>query len=148
MNDLSPNPPSQHALALVWAGIAAALAGVVIWAAIQSEDPLSPYIHTDTMRHILAFGAIGLCASFMPSARLRVVALIAVLCFALTVEIIQFPIPDRSASWSDLFNSTIGSFSGFGLGAAAATLLDLMRENLSARVRAERRPSKATLPKP
>jgi VanZ family protein len=148
MNDLSPKPPSERMLAFVWAAISTVLAGVVVWGAVQSEDPLSHYIHTDTMRHILAFGAIGTCAAFMPSARLRIIALAAVLAFALTVEIIQIPIPDRTASWSDLFNSAIGGFGGFGLGAAATALLDEMRGSLSPRVRGERQLSRAALPKP
>jgi VanZ family protein len=147
MIDPSPKQPSERMLAFVWTAISAVLAGVVIWGAVQSEDPLSPYIHTDTMRHILAFGAIGTCAAFMPSARLRIIALAAVLTFALTVEIIQIPIPDRSASWSDLFNSAIGSFGGFGLGAAATTVLDLMRENFNPLVKARQLLSVAP-PKP
>ena len=95
---------------MIWAGAAVLLAAVVIWGAVQPTDPLSPYIHTDTARHILAFSAIGLCAALMPTAKPRILALGAVLGFAVLVEIIQIPVPDRQASWSDLFASSVGSF--------------------------------------
>jgi VanZ family protein len=103
---------------------------MVIWGAIQQEDPLANYIPTDTMRHILAFGAIGTCAAFMPSPRLRIAALFGVLGFAVLVEAIQIPIPNRNASVRDLFNSTTGTFGGFGLGAAATMMLYLMRDGV------------------
>lgn len=125
------NPRLARRLVLLWAAIAIVLMGVVVWAAVQVDDPLSNYVHTDKARHILAFGAIGLCAAFMPSARLKVVALGAVLTFALLVEVIQIPIPDRTASVSDLFASCVGAFGGYGLGAAASNVLDLMRERFS-----------------
>ena len=43
------------------------MAATVVWAATQVDDPLSRYIHTDKMRHLLAFGAIGLCAGLLPT---------------------------------------------------------------------------------
>jgi len=125
------DPRLTRRLALTWAGVAIVMMGVVVWAAMQTDDPLSNYVHTDKARHILAFGAIGLCAAFMPSMRLRVAALAAVLTFGMLVEIIQIPIPDRTASVSDLFASCVGAFGGFGLGAAASNVLDLMRERFS-----------------
>ena len=103
------------------------MAAVVIWGAIQPQDPLSNYVHTDKARHILAFGAIGLCAGLMPSALTRIMALGGVLVFGLLVEIIQIPVPDREASMSDLLASTAGAFGGFGLGAAAWNLFETMR---------------------
>jgi hypothetical protein len=47
-------------LVRIWASVALVLALVVIWGAVQAEDPLQHIIHTDTQRHILAFGTIGL----------------------------------------------------------------------------------------
>lgn len=129
------DPKTGTIPALFWAGAAVAMAGVVIWAAVQPTDPLSRYIHTDTARHILAFGAIGSCAALMPSAKSRLAGLAAVLGFALIVEIIQIPVPDRQASWSDLFASSVGSFAGFGIGAAAMNLFEAMRERFSARAK-------------
>lgn len=125
------NPSAPYRLAILWVAIAIAMMGVVVWAAIQTEDPLSSYVHTDKARHVLAFGAIGLCAAFMPSARLKVIALGAVLSFALLVEMIQIPVADREASVTDLFASWVGAFGGFGLGAAANNVLELMRERFS-----------------
>jgi VanZ family protein len=127
MNDFPAKFRGPHAFALLWAAVAVVMAVVVTWAAMQVGDPLSNYIHTDKVRHILAFGAIGVCAAFMPSARLRIIALAAVLTFGMLVEIIQIPIPYRTASLSDLFASLVGGLAGFGLGVAATTVLDLAR---------------------
>ena len=124
---------------MVWAGAAVLLAAVVIWGAVQPTDPLSPYIHTDTARHILAFSAIGLCAALMPTAKPRILALGAVLGFAVLVEIIQIPVPDRQASWSDLFASSVGSFAGFGIGALVLNVFEIMREQFSTRAKASPR---------
>lgn len=122
-------------LILLWAGLAVVMAGVVIWGAVQTVDPLSNYVHTDKARHILAFGAIGLCAGLMPSALTRIMALGGVLAFGLLVEIIQIPVPDRSASVGDLFASTAGAFGGFGLGAGAWNLFETMRGKISAQAK-------------
>ncbi|MDP3739016.1 MAG: hypothetical protein Q8R02_16600 [Hyphomonadaceae bacterium] len=51
------------------------------------------------------------------------------------VEVIQIPVPDRNASVSDLFASCVGAFGGFGLGAAANNVLELMRERFSRRAK-------------
>ncbi|MDP3736751.1 MAG: hypothetical protein Q8R02_05150, partial [Hyphomonadaceae bacterium] len=83
MSTPTANPRLVRRLALLWAAIAIALMGVIVWGAMQTDDPLSSYVHTDKARHILAFGAIGLCAAFMPSTRLKLMALGGVLCFAL-----------------------------------------------------------------
>jgi VanZ family protein len=123
-------PSTYRNLILLWAGIAIIMAGTVVWAATQVDDPLSRYIHTDKMRHILAFGAIGLCAGLLPTKLARLVGLGAVLTFAMAVEIIQIPIPDRSASVSDLFASGVGGLAGFGLGAAIVSLWELVRERM------------------
>ncbi|HEV7693707.1 MAG TPA: VanZ family protein [Hyphomonadaceae bacterium] len=114
-------------IALAWALIALVMMLVIVWAAMQVNDPLSAFVHTDKMRHILALGALGLCAAFMPTTKWRILGLATVLTFAMAVEIIQIPIPDRTASLSDLLASVIGSFGGFGLGAAATTVLELVR---------------------
>jgi len=58
---------TQRRLVLACTAIAMVMAAAILWGAMQADDPLSRYIHTDKMRHILAFGAIGLCAGFMPS---------------------------------------------------------------------------------
>jgi VanZ family protein len=118
---------SHNLLVMIWAGVALAMAAVVVWASVQVDDPLSAYIHTDKMRHILAFGAIGLVAALMPSPAWRLRVLGGVLTFAMIVEIIQIPIPDRSASLSDLFASFIGAFCGFGFGAAVTTAYEQVR---------------------
>ncbi len=123
-------PSTYRNLILLWAGIAIIMAGTVVWAATQVDDPLSRYIHTDKMRHILAFGAIGLCAGLLPTKLARLVGLGAVLTFAMAVEIIQIPIPDRSASVSDLFASGVGGLAGFGLGAAIVSLWQMVRERM------------------
>ena len=123
-------PSTYRNLILLWAGIAIIMAGTVVWAATQVDDPLSRYIHTDKMRHILAFGAIGLCAGLLPTKLARLVGLGAVLTFAMAVEIIQIPIPDRSASVSDLFSSGVGALAGFGLGAAIISLWEIVRERM------------------
>lgn len=128
----SSSATARHrALMLFWAGTAIVMACVVVWGAMQTEDPLSRYIHTDKVRHILAFGAIGLCAGLMPSARSRLVGLGAVITFAMLVEIIQIPIAGRTASVSDLFASGVGGFGGFGLGAAILMAWDIVRKPIS-----------------
>jgi len=88
-------PSTYRNLILLWAGIAIIMAGTVVWAAARVDDPLSRYIHTDKMRHILAFGAIGLCAGLLPTKLARLVGLRAsVLTFAMAVEIrAEFPSP-------------------------------------------------------
>jgi VanZ family protein len=121
----------QRRHALTCAAIAVVMAGAILWGAMQAEDPLSRYIHTDKMRHILAFGAIGLCAGFMPSSRWRMIGLCAVIAFAFAVEAIQVPIVGRNASISDLFASGIGAFAGFGFGAAALITWDIIRQRIS-----------------
>src|SRR5690242_14075770 len=93
---------SPERIALAWALVALVMMAVIVWAAMQVNDPLSVFIHTDKMRHIMAFGALGLCAAFMPAAKWRITGLGAVITFGMLVEIIQIPIPDRTASLSDL----------------------------------------------
>lgn len=124
---MTPARTPYRNLILLWAGIALIMAATVIWAATQVDDPLSRYVHTDKMRHILAFGAIGLCAGLMPTRLSRLIGLGVVLTFAMAVEIIQIPIPDRSASVSDLFASCVGAFAGFGMAAAAHALWSVVR---------------------
>lgn len=114
-------------LILLWAAVAIVMAATVVWAATQVDDPLSRYVHTDKMRHILAFGAIGLCAGIMPTRLSRLIGIGAALTFAMAVEIIQIPIPDRSASVSDLFASWVGAFAGFGMAASVHWLLASVR---------------------
>jgi VanZ family protein len=119
--------------AIVWGVVALTLAAIVVWAAVQDSDPLSAYVPVDKVRHILAFGALGLCAAFMPSPIWRIRALGLVAAFALLVEVIQIPVPDRNASLSDLAASLVGAFAGYGFGSAAATFTGLVRGRLRAR---------------
>lgn len=118
-------------LVVIWALAALALLAVVVWASRQVNDPLSVYIRTDKMQHIIAFGVLGLGAVFMPSLRWRMRALAASLTLAIVVEWIQIPIPDRSASLSDLLASFVGAFAGFGFGAAAGNVAALARRPVS-----------------
>jgi VanZ family protein len=118
-------------LVLAWAIIALVLMAVIVWAAMQVNDPLSAYVQTDKMRHILAFGALGLCAAFMPTTGWRLRGIAAVVTFGMIVEIIQIPVPDRTASLSDLVASTIGSFAGLGFGSAATSLWGLIQKKPS-----------------
>jgi VanZ family protein len=127
MTEQSKPAFTSERIALAWAAIALVMMLVIVWAAMQVNDPLSAFVHTDKMRHILAFGALGLCAAFMPTTKWRIVGLATVITFGMLVEIIQIPVPDRTASLSDLLASVIGSFGGFGLGSAATTVLELVR---------------------
>ncbi len=132
----SPTPRySTKTLVRVWASVAVVMAVAVIWGATQADDPLSRYISTDTQRHILAFGALGLCGALMPTAKARLIALGSVLVFGVAVEVIQIPIAGRGAQWKDLFASSVGAFAGFGFGAAAMGAFEWARDWLSARAK-------------
>jgi hypothetical protein len=111
--------PAYSRTTTLLAGLAAALTALMIWGGLQHDDPLAPYIHADSMRHILGFGTLGLCAALAPGQTARALALAGVLAFALVFEILQGPFSPREASFRDLFNSCIGAFAGFGFGAAA-----------------------------
>src|ERR1700755_2368470 len=100
-------PLTTERIAVAWAAMALVMMLVIVWAAMQVNDPLSAFVRTDKMRHILAFGALGLCGAFMPTTKWRIAGLATVLTFAMAVEIIQIPIPDRTASLSDLLASVI-----------------------------------------
>ena len=113
-------------LVIVWAIVALVLLGVVVWASRQVNDPLSVYVRTDKMQHIIAFGVLGFLSATMRSAGWRMRALAATLTLAIVVEWIQIPIRDRTASLSDLLASFVGVFAGFGFCAAAATALTLV----------------------
>jgi VanZ family protein len=67
----------------------------------------------------------------MPTARARMVSLAAVLAFGILIELIQIPLPSRTASLSDLVASTVGGFGGFGLAAAAVSVLEALRGGFS-----------------
>ena len=54
----SPSSSTSRNLILLWASIAIVMALAVMWGATRTHDPLSDFIHTDKMRHIMAFGAI------------------------------------------------------------------------------------------
>ncbi len=114
-------------IALLWAAVVVVLCAVMVWAAVQADDPLAELIHTDKMRHVMAFGAVGLCAALMPGARLRLVALGGVIGFGIALELIQIPVPDRNGSLADFLASCIGAFGGFGLGSAATMAWDIVR---------------------
>ena len=126
---------SKTSLVLFWAAATLAMAVVVMWGATQPEDPLTPYIPFDKARHILGFGAVGICGGLMPTARSRLVTLAAVLALGAVVELVQIPLPGRTASIGDLFASTAGAFGGFGLGAAALSALELVRGGFIERLR-------------
>ncbi len=125
----SPASSLPRIILLALAG--AVMASVMIWAAMQPEDPLSPYIHTDKMRHVVAFAAVGLCAGLMPTPRWRLIGLGGVLAIAVAVEAAQIPVPDRNADIYDLAASAIGAFAGFGMGAAMIWLWDEIRARVS-----------------
>jgi VanZ family protein len=123
--------PNASPRILMLAIAALAMAGIMIWGAMQPDDPLSPWIHTDKMRHVVAFACLGLCAGLMPTPRWRLIGLAVVLAFALAVEAIQIPVPDRNADIYDLAASAIGAFAGFGIGAAIVWLWEELRAKLS-----------------
>jgi len=141
------SPKSRDRLTLIWGAAALILATVVVWAAMQDNDPLSAYVPVDKVRHVLAFGALGLCAAFMPTTIWRLRAIGLVLAFAVGVELIQIPVPDRNASISDLAASVVGAFAGFGFGVAAATAYALTKTWLSRRALAQARASRPAPPK-
>jgi VanZ family protein len=129
-------------LAIVWAIVVLVLLAVVYWASRQVNDPVSVYIRTDKMQHIIAFGVLGLGALFMPTAAWRLRGLAAIVTLAIVVEWAQIPIQGRTASLSDLLASIVGGFAGFGFGAAAETALTLVRGEVSSpeRARVSREP--------
>jgi VanZ family protein len=122
-------------LVIAWAIAALVLLGLVVWASRQVNDPLSVYIRTDKMQHIIAFGVLGFLAALMRSAGWRIRALAATLTLAIVVEWIQIPIHDRTASLSDLLASIVGVFAGFGFCVAGGTALALVRGQISSRER-------------
>src|SRR5258708_4534202 len=105
----------------------AVLVGIILWGGLQPEDPLSPYIRTDKMRHVVGFGTLGLLAAMAPSARSRLIAAVAACGFGLSLELIQHFTPDRTMSGRDFVASCIGVFSGLGFGTALTTALELVR---------------------
>jgi VanZ family protein len=116
---------------VVWVVAALALLSVVYWASRYVNDPLSVYIRTDKMQHIIAFGVLGLLAALMRSASWRIRALAATMTLAIVVECIQIPIQGRTASLSDLLASLVGAFAGFGFCVAVGMVQALMREQIS-----------------
>lgn len=124
-------------LVIVWVIVTLVLLAVVWWATRQVNDPLSVYIRTDKMQHIIAFGALGLGTAFMPSAAWRLRALAAIVTLAIVVEWVQISIDGRTPSLSDLLASIVGGFAGFGFGAAAETALTLVREKVRSRQRGQ-----------
>ncbi len=129
-------------LVVVWAIVALVLLGVVVWASRQVNDPLSVYIRTDKMQHIIAFGVLGFLAATMRSAGWRMRALAGTVTLAIVVEWIQIPIPDRTASLSDLLASIVGVFAGYGFCVATGTMWELVRGRISSQ--AQVRPSPET----
>ncbi len=129
-------------LVVVWAIVALVLLGVVVWASRQVNDPLSVYIRTDKMQHIIAFGVLGFLAATMRSPGWRMRALAGTVTLAIIVEWIQIPIPDRTASLSDLLASIVGMFAGYGLCVAAGTAWEMARRRISSRAVAQ--PSRET----
>lgn len=105
----------------------AMLGGIILWGGLQTEDPLSPIIHTDKMRHVLGFGVLGLLVAMAPSPRSRLAGALAACGFALALELIQHFTPDRTMSGRDFMASCIGVFAGLGFGSALTTALELAR---------------------
>ena len=129
-------------LVIVWAVVALMLLAVVVWASRQVNDPLSVYIRTDKMQHIIAFGVLGILAATMRSAGWRIRALAATLTLAIVMECMQIPIRDRTASLSDLLASIVGVFAGYGFCVATGTMWELVRGRISSQ--AQVRPSPET----
>jgi VanZ family protein len=116
---------------LLWAGAVVAVLGLILWGGVQADDPLKPYIHTDKMRHVIGFACLGLLAPFRSSPQGRIFALLAACGCGLGLELVQGFIPDRQMSGKDLLASCIGVFAGYGIGAAGATALELLRSRLA-----------------
>lgn len=124
-------------LVVVWAIVALLLLASVYLASRQVNDPLSVYIRTDKMQHIIAFGVLGGVAALIRSSGWRIRALAATMTLAAILECIQIPFPDRTVSLSDLLASIVGAFAGFGFVAAAETGLALISSQQRATVSRE-----------
>ncbi|KAF0183748.1 MAG: hypothetical protein IV086_11380 [Hyphomonadaceae bacterium] len=114
----TPSPWRAH---LIWAFLLVALVALIIWGGLVAQDPLQPFIQSDKTRHILAFGCLGFAASLHPRPGFRLAGVIGVAGFGVALEILQEVFgPGREMSLKDLFFSTVGTFAGFGVGAAVA----------------------------
>jgi VanZ family protein len=118
---------------LVWAlriAVAAGLAGLMLWGGLQDDDPLSTYVQTDKMRHVVAFGAAGLFAAlFFSRTRGRLLMVGVVLAFAAALEIAQPIFSTREMELEDLIASAIGVFAGYGFGTATLSTIELLRKS-------------------
>lgn len=133
---------ASRATWIVRLAITAGLAALLLWGGLQEEDPLAGYIHTDKMRHVISFGAVGVFVGlFSPRITSRLIMLGLSLAFAVVFEISQPIFSERTMSLTDLIASCIGIFSGYGCATAMLSLLELMRG-----VRTE--PRKASAPSP
>jgi len=108
----------------IWAGMLLALVGVIVWGGLTPNDPLQPFIGSDKTRHILGFGCLGFAASLHPRNGFRLAGVICVALFGVALEVLQeLFAPGRQMSLKDLFFSTVGTFSGFGVGTALSLLI-------------------------
>lgn len=108
---------------IVWAGMLIALVALIIWGGLTANDPLQPFIASDKTRHILGFGCLGFAASLHPRSGFRLAGVICVALFGVGLEVLQeLFAPGRQMSLKDLFFSTVGTFAGFGVGAALLLL--------------------------
>ncbi len=115
----SARSPSLWRAHAVWALLLLALVALIIWGGLVAQDPLQPFIQSDKTRHILAFGCLGFAASLHPRHGFRLAGVIGVAGFGVALEVLQEVFgPGREMSLKDLFFSTVGTFAGFGVGAA------------------------------
>lgn len=115
--------PMLSAPVRLWLVGVFALLALLLWGGLQDEDPLSPYIADDAVRHILGFAALGFIAAFVRQTVLRSGAMAFVFAFALLFEVLQGPFSPRQASWEDFFASSLGALAGYGLGTLLLTSL-------------------------
>lgn len=107
-----------------WALLLAGLVAVIIWGGLVANDPLQPFIQSDKTRHIIGFGCLGFAASLHPRAQFRLAGVIGVAGFGVALEVLQeLFAPGRQMSFKDLFFSTVGTFAGFGVGAALSLVI-------------------------
>ncbi len=113
---------------VAWIVVALALCCIAIWGGVQPEDPLSPWIATDKMRHIFAFGVMALCASLQGTRFRRLLSFGLVLVFAVVLELIQEHFSaTRVMSKKDVLASWIGAAAGYGAGRVLNDTFDAVR---------------------
>lgn len=123
--------PRPKTGALVWLlriVVAVGLAALMLWGGLQDSDPMASLIATDKMRHVIAFGAVGIFAGlFFTRTPGRLAMLALGLAFAVGFELLQPVFSSRVASLSDLVSSAIGIFAGYGFALALLSAVALVR---------------------